>query len=206
MSAPRPHQNRTARRAGIAVTTLALTLGLAGCGGNDAETPVATATVTETAPAETPAATETAATDAATPAGAATAEQAAATALATIDGSQLVEIGRDTDDGQDIWEVLVRAEDGTGIEVYVDANTNSVLRQSPESLPSEVANGMPAVRAEDAMATALAAKPGAVTDVDLDTEAGAVVWTVVVREASGVSTEFYIDATSGEIVKQEIDD
>jgi uncharacterized membrane protein YkoI len=129
------------------------------------------------------------------------AADAAAAALAAVSGA-VVEIGTGTENGAPVWEVLVRTDDGSGVEVYVDQASGAIVKQEPEELPDEARTAAPAVTAADAIATALAAVPGDVRDVDLGTESGTVVWEVEVAHGGG-ATEVYVDATTGEIVKQE---
>lgn len=192
----------------------ALVLSTAACGSDSPSTPAETVTVTETAeaaPAET--STETS-TDAATEegdaegdAGAPThtdpAARAAQAALAARPGD-VISIDPE---GGDVWSVQVRTTAGEGTEVYVNATTGEVQRERPEALPSEARDGMPAITAVEAIDIALgAAEAGAaVGELDLGTERGTVVWEIKVREGSG-GTEFYIDASTGAIVKQEAAD
>lgn len=101
-----------------------------------------------------------------------------------------------------VWSVLVRDANGRGTEVYVDATDGTVNRQEREALPAVARTGAPAITAVEAIDVALKAQPsGAVRELDLGLERTRVVWEIEVR--GGGNTEFYIDATSGQIVKQE---
>lgn len=128
--------------------------------------------------------------------------RAAEAALAAVSGDV---ISLDPEGG-DVWSVLVRTEDGEGIELYVDATTGDIARQDPESLPSEARDSVPTVSAVEAIEIVQQELPEAtIRELDLDTERGAVVWEILVSDDSGL-IEFYVDAETGEILKQEWDD
>lgn len=140
-----------------------------------------------------------------TPAGDLDAFDAITVATQTTPGT-VIDIGQDTEHGQAVWEVVVRRDDGSGIEHTIAIATGEVLEQETASVPS-VAATLPAVSIEDAITTALATVPGSqLIEADLDTEGSAVVWEVLVRPSSGPNIELYIDATTGEVIKQEVDD
>lgn len=154
------------------------------------------------APAESPTPTEAAPTEAARTGAAPThsdpAARAAQGALAAVPGDV---ISIDPERGS-VWSVLVRDANGRGTEVYVDATDGTVNRQEREALPAVARTGAPAITAVEAIDVALKAQPsGAVRELDLGLERTRVVWEIKVR--GGGNTEFYIDATSGQIVKQE---
>lgn len=183
-----------------AASTLFLTTG---CGGSDeatSETPTVEASQTPTSEATgaTP-------TESDSPADALThadpAARAAQGALVAVPGGAVISI--DPESG-DVWSVLVRTPDGSGTEVYVNAATGEVVRQQSEPLPAEARAAAPTVTAIAAIDTALAARPGAVRELDLGTEQSVVVWEILVR--NGGETEFYIDAATGAVVKQEAAD
>ncbi len=102
------------------------------------------------------------------------------------------------------WEVTVLREDGTGVELYIDAESGDVTRERSARL-SSVQTTAPKVTAADAIGIALGNTPGQVIELDLDTERGAVVWELLVRADAGGRFEIYVDATSGAVVKVERD-
>jgi len=112
-----------------------------------------------------------------------------------------IDLGRER--GRNVWEVLVRQADGTGIELYIAVDNGEVVAQDPSTVPAEARNAAPAITAQEAIGIALEAVPGAAVEVDLGTERGRTVWEVLVRGTGSGSVEFYIDAASGEILKQE---
>lgn len=71
---------------------------------------------------------------------------------------------------------------------------------------SALAMDKPNLTAEEAIAIALEAQPGTVDEVELEKEDGREVFEVEVVNAAGQEIEFYIDAQSGEILQQSIDD
>jgi len=126
-------------------------------------------------------------------------------ALQLAVGAAVVELGRDTEGGREVWEVGVLRDDGAGVELYLDAMDGTVVREQPLSLDPEQQEP-PAVSAEDAIGIALATVPGTVDELDLGTEMSRVVWEVVVVADAGGEFEIYIDAESGDVLKQERDD
>ena len=165
-------------------------------------TPVTTPSATETqaseAPAEsTPAEDETPATEA--PEGRLDAARAIEAALAHTPGA-VVEL----DAERRTWEVTVLREDGTGVELYIDAASGEVTRERDARL-SRVQSTAPKVTAAEAIGIALGNTPGQIIELDLDTERGAVVWELLVRADAGGRFEIYVDATTGEVLKVERD-
>lgn len=186
--------------------TAALALGAAvlltaGCTAGGAEpSPEAPPQSTTPAPSETtPSPAET---PAPTPGHTDPAARAAEAALAAQPGAV---ISVDAEGG-DVWSVLVRTDDGAGVELYVDATSGEVQRQRADDLPSAARSAAPRVTAVEAMDIALGAlTDGRIRELDLDTERGAVVWEIKAGDSSGL-VEFYVDATTGDILKQELDD
>lgn len=159
------------------------------------------ATPTETASVE-PTQTPTDAPTTPAPSSTGTAAQAIEAALAAVPGD-VVEIDAE-DDGT--WSVLVRTADAAGTELYIDPVTGEVLREEPESVPSEARDAAPAVTAIDAIDAVLAAAPDAqIRDLDLDTQQGVMTWEVQVQDSRG-SVEYSLDATTGDILREELDD
>ncbi len=95
-------------------------------------------------------------------------------------------------------------EDGTGVELYVDAETGEITRERDTQLRGVQATA-PKVTATEAIGIALGNTPGGIIELDLDTERGAVVWEVLVRADAGGRFEIYVDATTGAVVKVERD-
>lgn len=137
-----------------------------------------------------------------TPAGVDQAVLAAEAALAEVPGDV---ISLDRED-RDVWSVEIRTSDAEGVELYVDAVTGEVQGQHAESLPREVRDSAPTVTAVEAIDIVLDASPEAeVRELDIDSGRGTVVWEVQVRDSGG-SIEYYVDAATGEILKEERDD
>lgn len=215
--------NRTTRRTvrtGLALSA-ALGLGLlaTGCGSDDnAADTTPTVTVTRDAPAAGTAggavsgtaapttATAPAATATDTPtagSGTGTTVDAAAaltTALDARPGSYAVEI--DEEDGR-FWE-LTLVDGGDGVELTVDRSSGEVVGERPTSLDPEQKDA-PKVTAADAVATALADKPGELDSLDLDRERGQVAWEATVISGRE-EWNLWIDPATGEIVNSELDD
>ena len=114
----------------------------------------------------------------------------------------LSKIDRGTERGRLIWEVLVRNANGGGAELYIDAATGEVIKQEPADIPPYARIAAPTVAAGEAMTIALTATPGTVEEAGLGLEGARTVWEVLVIGADG-RVEHYIDAGTGEIIKQE---
>ncbi len=129
------------------------------------------------------------------------ARRAAEIALAEVPGSVVVEVDEHRGGKVQQWEVVVLNSDGTGTELRIDMATGEVISRTPEGLDQEERSA-PAISAQTAMETALAAAPGEIVEVDLDSESGRTVWDVEVRTPTGARQELTIDATTGEIIRQ----
>ncbi|MFV0432604.1 MAG: PepSY domain-containing protein [Leucobacter sp.] len=135
-----------------------------------------------------------------TPDGRINAAAAVDAALQAVPGD-VVELGLERERTSIVWEVGVLGADGSGTEVLIDSKSGEVVKQERLRLDSAQRTA-PAVTAADAIGIALDTADGRVKAMDLDTERGAVVWEVEVIGTGG-GTEIYIDATSGDVVKQE---
>jgi len=62
------------------------------------------------------------------------------------------------------------------------------------------------ISADDAAAAANAAVPGDVSEVELDSENGAVVYSVEITDTAGEHTEVTVDAGNGAVLRQKADD
>lgn len=182
----------TWRRGAVVAVALLTLVAVAGCA---AQTPTE-GTLTERNAASAPAETE-------DPVSSITAEEAAEVALRAVPEGTVLEIGPGSEERQAVWEVLVRKPDGSAVEAYVLSSTGEILKQEPTTVPAEISGITPAVTMQQASATALAAVPGGrLVEIDLDTEYGRTVWEALVAGSDG-HIEIYIDATTGNIVKQE---
>lgn len=194
-----------AQRALTAVSSAFLLLAFAGCSAPSETEPESEQTQSPTA-AQPTQSEETAHTQAPVPtetriAGPLDASAAVGRAMELAPGA-VVELGMGRERGVEVWEVGVLREDSTGVELYVDRQTADLVRESSLQLSSEQRTP-PAVVALEAIGAALVTVPGSVTELDLDTERGVVVWEVMVDADAGGRFELYIDATTTQILKQE---
>lgn len=130
--------------------------------------------------------------------------RAAEIALERVPGT-VVGIEAERKRNAEIWEVIVRGEDGSGTELYIDRTTGEILDQSSERL-SRAQRETPAISVVDALDIAFSAVPGTLIEIDLDTERSTLQWEVEIQADAGGRFEIYIDATTGDILKQEQDD
>lgn len=116
--------------------------------------------------------------------------------------------------GSPVWETEVAAEDGTAHIVYVDAASGKVLGSLQE--PDQDADdkrqttdrlARAEITPEGAVQTATERTDGTVTAVQLDNDdADKLIWAVdVVTQADWNKTTFDVDATNGEILREEVD-
>lgn len=90
----------------------------------------------------------------------------------------------------------------------------SVPSDDPSAQPSDDASddatsavAVPeGVTLERAQQLALAARPGTVRESELEDEHGRTAWKVEIRDGSGAKWEVYVDAVSGEVLRNERDD
>ncbi|MFH8473222.1 PepSY domain-containing protein [Streptomyces sp. NPDC018000] len=139
-------------------------------------------------------------------------EDAVAAAVKAVPGT-VTEAELEDEDGGLVWEVDVYGSDKAWHDVTVDAGDGKVLgkhvsdddddhdRQAPGSAP---------VSLNAAVDAALKAAPGTVTSVDLDDgddrSGGAPLWEVDVRGKDGKQHELDVDAKTGTVTADRVDD
>lgn len=204
----RNHTGRRVRKAaGLAGVVLSGSLLLAACGGNDDA-----ASDEQSAPAEA----ETSATDDTTSSpdegqggeesqgGPLTASDAVARALEEVPGGAVVEMERGREGLAKVWDIDVLGSDGSGTNLYLAVEDGAVVERESTRLTG-LHRTAPELPASDAIDAALGAVPGSVQALDLGRERGRTVWEAQVRADDSRGWEVYVDAATGEIVKQERD-
>lgn len=194
----------------VGVLTGAVVLG--GCSSDD-DAPAGGSPAPTQAPSPTPAATDVPSptdspsptTDAQAAGPLPTAQSAVDAALAIVAGGAAIEGGQTDEAGRQVWYVLVRDPAGAGTELYLARDNGDLVQQRPEPVPAVAQGDLPALTAQQGLEAALGAVPGDVIEFDLGTEQGRTVWAVLVRGDNG-RFEVYVDADTGEIIKQERDD
>ena len=194
------------RPAGLGL--LACTLVLGGCS-SDSQTDQPTAEATETS--ETTQATTSVTTSAApgAPAPAATGkglpvsavEQGLRTAAAAVPNGRPFDLEVDSDNGRKVLDIEV-ASDGNEFEVRIDQAGAEIISQRQVGTPSDdVAKAEAAqVDANRAMQTAVEREPDAtVSEIQIDTERGVVVWQIELVRPDGSEVEIDVDAQTGAI-------
>lgn len=178
--------------------TLAATLALSACGGDDPETPGPSVTgETLTAPGTTPL-------PVTTPAGGAL-DRAAATALKAAPGTVLTSVEREGDG----WEVGLVAADGTERELHLNGAGTGVVRDGtePDDRADREENLRRVRRAEldyrDAADAMRATVPGArITELNLDDHRGKPVWEGDAVGPDGARHALAIDARTGRALRR----
>lgn len=102
------------------------------------------------------------------------------------------------------WEVEILTESGEGIELLVDAQTGEELGRMPTNLDEEQM-AAPSVSAQDAANSGLEAKPGTITSLELEREAGIIIWQLDITADDGSEWELDIDSETGEVLSTEQD-
>lgn len=192
------------RPAGLGLLAAALVLG--GCS-NDAQTDETTTAATETT--QTTEATTPAAPDAPEPAAtgkglpASAVEQALQTAATAVSNGRPFDLEIESDDGRQVVDIEV-ASDGNEFEVRIDQTGTEILAQRQAGTPSDdVAKAEAAeIDATRALQTAVEREPDAtVTEIQIDTEGGVVVWQIELVRPDGSEIEIDVDAQTGAITE-----
>lgn len=132
------------------------------------------------------------------------ATEAVARALEEVPGGAVVEMEQGREGLSRVWDIDVLGSDGAGTNLYLNLKDGTVVKRESTRLDS-VHQTAPTVTAQGAIDAAVGAVPGSVLALDLDRDAGRVVWEVIVRADDKRRWEIYVDAETGEIVKQERD-
>ncbi|HEY5785517.1 MAG TPA: PepSY domain-containing protein [Microlunatus sp.] len=207
------------RAAGLAAGLAALVLQLAACGNDEVSstptpTDISIAPPTSAAPptSDTPSSADPAPSE--SPTAAATSKRPSASAgldaLGAVKAAEtgvadstVVELSKDDDSGS-AWEAAVRVGDG-GRELRIDSGGEITSNQA-ESLSSVQRGNPPDVSVSEAIRAAQKRVPdGEVTDAELTRENQRTVWDVSVEVAGGDDWELWIDASSGEVIREERD-
>lgn len=139
-----------------------------------------------------------------------TPREAATIAKAKHRGAKVIEISLDRYRGAKVWEVTVVSATGRW-EVSVNTQTGSVARNKvddPQRRAAHLARWkQTTVRYSAALKIALTAHPGSgLRDLELDKEHGRLVWQVELVTPQRHTYELEIDALTGKIRQDELDD
>lgn len=131
------------------------------------------------------------------------AARAAQLALESVPGA-VVELELDREGTALVWEIGVLAADGSGVGLHLDSTSGEILDQHSIRLSKEQRTA-PEQTVDAIIGIAVeAVGGGAVTEAEVDTENGSVVWEVTVFD-DPVGWDLDIDATTGEVLKQQQD-
>lgn len=198
-------RKNTVATAGAAAAALTLTLALGACS-SGASTPAQS----DSPAAAKPAATSTASPGNTTP-GATTPAGDEISPIDAIDAAlkhtagEAVEVEAEDHRGTAVWEVTIRTADGSGVEVSIDRASGDVVADKKTDI-DEDQRETPKVSITAAIDAVLAAEPGTLREIKLDSENSTQVWEAEVRATSGDHVEIYLDATTGDVIKHEVDD
>ncbi len=116
----------------------------------------------------------------------------------------MVKVEGKTEGGKAIYEFDVRSPDGTQWDIECDALAARITETEQEVSSADDILFKPKVKVTEAeaRATALAAHPGEVTEVEYEVESdGAASYEIDIRIADGSEMKVEVDATSGQIVE-----
>lgn len=116
----------------------------------------------------------------------------------------MVKVEGKTEGGKAIYEFDVRSPDGTQWDIECDALSAQITETEQEVSSADDILFKPRVKVTEAeaRATALAAHPGEVTEVEYEVESdGAASYEIDIRVADGSEMKVEVDATSGKIVE-----
>ncbi len=139
-----------------------------------------------------------------------TATSAAETALGTRPGSRVLEISLDRVRGVTAWEVELVTAEGRW-EVSVDAVTGEIVLDESESTRdlTKYLDRLDRAKLDHtaAIEAALGAVPGgSLVEIELDDHHGNIVWEADVISGEHVKHEVVIDAVTGAVLENEVDD
>jgi hypothetical protein len=124
-------------------------------------------------------------------------------ALAEVPGGAVVDLERDREGLRRVWQVIVRPETGRGVELKLDRGDGSLVRRENTTVPALARAAAPTITAEQAIGIALdAAGGGQVAELGLDRELRRTVWDVIVEGTTRRGVEVWIDAETGEVLRQ----
>ncbi len=127
--------------------------------------------------------------------------RAIATAISAVPDSRLYSV--DSEDDATAWEIETIDPSGTKFETLVSSDGSQIIdgpeRESSDSEYLQKVDAA-AISVSEIVAAALAHSPGRILELELDEEEGAIVWEVEVADTRGRTTEFDIDAATGEVI------
>ncbi|MFT2751101.1 PepSY domain-containing protein [Clavibacter sp. Sh2088] len=133
------------------------------------------------------------------------------TAIAAVPGSALLSV--DQEAGGTSWEVVVAEQDGREHEVHTGADGSAVTAgpvadaDDADDLADNAALLQGArVGHADAASAMTGAVAGTVTELALDEDGGRILWEGDVVDAAGVTHSVRVDAGSGDVVGQDVED
>lgn len=181
------------------VAAAAVTMGVAGCGGDD------------NAGGDAPASSSTQATSSQQQSGSTASAQdggllsAAETALGKVGSGTVISI--DSERQGKVWEVQIITSDGTEHEVLVSSSSGEVVEQPrAEKADAEDTSAVQAATVDyrAAVQKIRDVRSGTITELNLDKYRGTVVWEADVRH-NGTKYEVKIDAASGKVLVNKVD-
>lgn len=181
---------------------------LGACGGADEPVATPTVTVTETAsPVQESPTMSASPTMPATPTPPPTTELSIERAIrqaVRVAPGKPVEGGRDREQGQPVWFIVVRQQDGSGAEVYINRSTGELVGQQVEGLSPVAQSAAPGLSAQRAIRRAENVSGGTAIEFELERLRGVTVWHVVTKGSAG-TLELDLNADSGAVVRQQRD-
>ncbi|MFJ5624206.1 PepSY domain-containing protein [Peribacillus loiseleuriae] len=135
-------------------------------------------------------------------------------ALGVSKGGQVTEIHLDQDHGRKEYKVEIVNQD-TEYDVDIDASTGNILKGEQDVRDqgdmddediSTLKNVSPAISVENAKKTALANVKGTVTKTELDSDHNRLAYEIKLMTDNGSKAEVKVDATTGKVLKVEIED
>ncbi|OUE22412.1 hypothetical protein BFL36_09975 [Clavibacter michiganensis] len=133
------------------------------------------------------------------------------TAIAAVPGSALLSV--DLEAGGTSWEVVVVEQDGREHEVHTGADGSAVTAgpvadtaDADDLAENQALLQGARIAHADAASAMTGAVAGTITELGLDEDRGVIVWEGDVVDASGVTHGVRVDAGSGEVVGQSVDD
>jgi uncharacterized membrane protein YkoI len=138
-------------------------------------------------------------------------EEAKKIALTQVKGT-VIEAKLDDDDNRLLYEIEIKTSDNQKVEVKVDATNGEVLkmeqydRYDDNDDDNKLQNVSPKISLEEAKKIALAEIKGTVTEAELDDDDNRLLYEIEILTSNHREAEVKVDATTGKVLKAEIDD
>jgi uncharacterized membrane protein YkoI len=124
------------------------------------------------------------------------------TAAGKVPGGQPYDLETERYQGKNVWDIKVASDDNKPYELYVSSNGRNVVHQSRRKSDDDTTKALEAkVGFSDALTKAAERGHGRLSEAEIDSDGGQVVWTATFTRSGGGEHEIIIDATNGNVLR-----